>query len=64
MRKGRYKEDNYHPDVCGSVIAALTIFSKLFEYDPKDIDYHTDGVSDTDMRILKDAASHALYIEK
>ncbi|MBQ8207932.1 MAG: hypothetical protein IJZ89_04265 [Clostridia bacterium] len=53
-----YKDDKLHPDLCGSTIAALTIFSKIFGIDPANIDVSIENVSDSDMIELKKAASY------
>ncbi len=55
-----YREDKYHPDLCGSILAAITIFSTVFKYDPMSLSISFEGISDAEMSILKEAAAASL----
>ena len=56
-----YKEDNYHPALCGSALAALTIYATIFSCDPECISFKLDGISDSDAKKIKRAAHKAIF---
>ena len=58
--KTLYKEDKYHPALCGSVLAATVIYSTVFECDPKELSLSFVGVDSGDMASLVDAAAYVL----
>lgn len=55
-----YNEDLTHPSYCGSMLAALTIFSEITGVDPTTIRY-TGTLRDAVANILKEAAYKAVF---
>lgn len=52
-----YMPDNYHPDVGGSLVAAMTIAAGIFGNDPRHTEYIPEGVTAEDMLLYKEAAA-------
>lgn len=55
-----YFEDLSHPSYSGSYLAAITIFSRLTDEDPKDITFNGELSSEV-ASVLKDAAKKAVF---
>ncbi|MBQ8208141.1 MAG: leucine-rich repeat protein, partial [Clostridia bacterium] len=53
-----YKSDNYHPLTSASTLAAMTIFSTIYDIDPATINATVDGVTEEEMTALKEASSY------
>ncbi|MBR6602948.1 MAG: leucine-rich repeat protein, partial [Clostridia bacterium] len=53
-----YQSDNYHPLKTGSTLAAMTIASKIYGFDPASINLTIDGITAENMSALKAAASY------
>ena len=56
-----YMEDNYHPALCGSALAALTIYATIFSADPLSVSFKLDGISDSDAEKIKHASHKAIF---
>lgn len=55
-----YDSDLYHPSEKGSMLAAYTIFSKIFNYDVRDMTFRK-RISKDEMKLLKAAAYNAVF---
>ena len=56
-----YGADNYHPALCGSAVAALTIYATVFNVDPQSLSLDLDGISDSDAEEIKRVAHKAIF---
>lgn len=57
-----YDPDHSHPSKAGSVLAACTIFSTIFQYDVRDLNFNA-GISRSDLGPIKEAAYKAAFEE-
>ena len=56
---GLYKEDHYHPDACGSLIAAAVIFEGLFGNEPSIADVGGVSLSCDEIKAVREALAFA-----
>ncbi len=54
-----YQPDHYHPALCGSIIAAMTIYSRITGKDPASLEVPSLGVTPEDVKSIKEAVFYA-----
>ena len=57
-----YDDDLHHSSVIGSTVSALTIFSRIFDVDPRTVSYKG-GLHDSVITKAKEAAYKATYVD-